>query len=759
MHHTSSVQKLHGVCHVSAHRACQPDGVMCDATHGIGTDQPLLRTRRSVPCQERVKVPQRSPLEHGVQRLSLRAPKEPEAVHDALVLVELQQSHFVEDVSSPAQLSTRPALEGNELAVTLAPGLEHRPRRVGCNLLENLKIRETGCERCEFRSARRCHAWWECWQSPRGTCMDAAASPEEGSEPSEHEGRRHTRSPLVALFFLLRHSARGFASNFLFAYNLASGLSVLLHAIRLARQGQPLSLTKLVGEASVKFRVPATRLGIAVGGFTGLYRLLNGAGHMLLKRELPQSDSFPGPISEAESVSEPSSPPSFGEAIRRWAAETGEDWPAHACVFGSAALAAGASSFALKRSTRASLALYVFARALQVIWRAARRRGVLQSVGVSSTVENWLQQLGLSVCSGFMMYAYVMRPEALDPSLRRFMLRAAPVDPVALRFAASVVRGEPVNVDETNAYLNAVCPDFPKRWGAGVLGGKNDQTLPHWPGDLGPPGERRLSWPAWWSEFRAQALDAANPLVVTRPGKLADLKAFLRQSSTRRPPYLSKQGSSPALDGWGKPLQRIVVGPHVPFAPACVLRPQQPITLLHWLETFSSAFRTTFPVYLAISAVPSAAFQPLKLVSQPVDWTISLVSSAARSSVYLASFVTTYMGVVDVSRVWLAPLLPPSLRETRALYFGAGAISGLATFIERPSRRAELLMYCIGRAMEVAAAILTSRRLAVPLPHWDAVLLGLSCAVLVHAHVFDPELLGALPKTVLNALIGRPNES
>jgi len=554
----------------------------------------------------------------------------------------------------------------------------------------------------------------------------------------------------------LRVSSAGFANKFLFTYSLAAGTALLLHLVKTLRtKGKTVSLTGLVGEASLRFRVPASRAALFVGGFTMLYKL--GVELSALGGGSGEEDELV-PAEDASTASE-------GEA--RPVDESGRASPL--VVAASAAVAAGAASMALAPPTRASMSLYTLTRAMHVLWRAARSRGLLGSAKPSAWVEAGFRGVSEALCVGVVMYAYVMRPGALDPSLRRFMVNTAPVDPVALRAAAAAARGDPVDVAEVNRYVTAVCPDWRERWGGGELGGtvRAGTTPEWWPADMGPPGEARMTWGEWWSAVAAGAWPALNPLRQQRPGKLRDLRRWLKAAgrSAAPPgaaPYLSAPpaatplppAAGTALSPWGQP-DGPAARPLVSVAPSIVLRPQQPVSVLHWLETFSSAFRSTLPLYSVLGVVPVAAFRTSALVRRPLSVAWDVATTATRSAVFISSFVTVYMASIDLFHRYASPATAAgSPRSSRLVFLGAGMVTSLTMALERRSRRAELLMYCFARSLEVMAAVLAARGWRA-VPGWDSVLLGLSTGVLVYAHRFEPGLLGALPRAVLDSILGK----
>lgn len=132
-------------------------------------------------------------------------------------------------------------------------------------------------------------------------------------------------------------SLKTFGSNFSLVFYVRAGVALLARALSLLRTSprKLLSWHSLLGESNLGFRVEAVRLGLFVGGFAALYRVLRA----VLQLFLPQ----------------------------RWHAA------AVAGAFASSSLAA------LPAESRRTFALYAFARALQCGWNLLADAGRVPS--------------------------------------------------------------------------------------------------------------------------------------------------------------------------------------------------------------------------------------------------------------------------------------------------------------------------------------------------------------------------------------------
>lgn len=78
------------------------------------------------------------------------------------------------------------------------------------------------------------------------------------------------------------------------------------------------------------------------------------------------------------------------------------------------------------------------------------------------------------------------------------------------------------------------------------------------------------------------------------------------------------------------------------------------------------------------------------------------VAATVRSTAFISAFVGLYMGAVCTHRNLVG-------RDHRAVYYAAGVVAASALFIEKKSRRAELALYLMPRAVDSLVATMAGR--------------------------------------------------
>ncbi|KAK9805247.1 hypothetical protein WJX72_008453 [[Myrmecia] bisecta] len=225
----------------------------------------------------------------------------------------------------------------------------------------------------------------------------------------------------------------GFKRGFVLAYGVRAGIGIVARALQLwrARQYSALGGWGLLSEKGLVYREDAVRLGLFVGGFTGLYHLLHEV--LAARCGTPQNE---GQI----------------------------------CFI--AGTVAGLTLLFQTGGRRRTLAMYMAARLAQCWYNSLKTQGRWHFWG-----SNWDygDALLFALSSAQVMYAYVMRPETLPESYWRFIVRSGPIDAKVLEAVRSTNRGQPVNVEAVNAYVSAaggatfLTSAFPRQIPAAIL--------------------------------------------------------------------------------------------------------------------------------------------------------------------------------------------------------------------------------------------------------------------------------------------------
>ena len=246
----------------------------------------------------------------------------------------------------------------------------------------------------------------------------------------------------------------GLRRGFILAYAARAGVSLFTHAfvcVRKRRWRDEFGW-KFFSEEGLVYREDAVRLGIFVGGFSGIYHALRALGRPSAAPTGEGAESagtrLPGGAEEG----------AWGRAggglARRLQGLLGG--PAGPGLAGGLA---GLVVLSQVPSRRRTLALYMLARALQCY--VAARLAAFAAGGPLSWADTVVGRLGCmpgagiaawSLATAQIMYSYVMRPEALPHSYWKFIARSGPIDVRVLAAVRDTVRGRPIDAEALNAW-------------------------------------------------------------------------------------------------------------------------------------------------------------------------------------------------------------------------------------------------------------------------------------------------------------------
>lgn len=363
------------------------------------------------------------------------------------------------------------------------------------------------------------------------------------------------------------------------------------------------------------------------------------------------------------------------------------------------ALAGGAASafvLALDPETRHSVALYMAVRALQALYNAFKSRGWWHVWGSSWPHGDTLL---FSVASAQVMYAYVMRPDTLPRSYNNFIVSTGPIERGVLTAVRDQVRGVPLDVPA----LSNLCHRANTSWAS------------DWTGRGGP-------------SFAAQLL------AMLRSRVQGASKAAGRKGAT-----------AAAVVGAAQPVLASALPPRIPCS---VLHPQQPLCTVQAVATWVDAFTRVFPTYLTLTTVPAVVLRLRNFLRRPLGTLRTAMVSTVRSSSFLASFVAIYMASICAHR----RLFPGG--DSKYTYYVAGLLASLSLLIEEKSRRSELALYVLPRAMDSLFQTMRDRRWVGSLWQGETVLFSSAMAVLMFFHQREQAALGGLVRRGLGILLG-----
>jgi len=120
-----------------------------------------------------------------------------------------------------------------------------------------------------------------------------------------------------------------------------------------------------------------------------------------------------------------------------------------------AGLLSGFTLLFLEKDSRRTVSLYLLGRVAECIYNSLKSRGLWHFWG---SHWNHGDALLFSLASAQIMYAYVMRPETLDESYYKFIVRSGPMKEVVLQAVRSCNRNKPVDVEKVLSYVTDTNP-------------------------------------------------------------------------------------------------------------------------------------------------------------------------------------------------------------------------------------------------------------------------------------------------------------
>lgn len=194
------------------------------------------------------------------------------------------------------------------------------------------------------------------------------------------------------------------------------------------------------------------------------------------------------------------------------------------------------------------------------------------------------------------------------------------------------------------------------------------------------------------------------------------------------------------------------IGSDAACVPCDIMHPHTASCALATITAGAGTFRKTFPLYMSISLVPYCVFNAKRAMGDPANtmWTAFL--GAVRSTAFLASFVSSFQAVVCTERN-----LFTQKSDSGLLYMLAGFVASLSLLVEKKSRRSELALYVMPRALDSLFLTLTQDKW-VPSIHLGEVALFSACmGALMHYHNQEPDTMAPLVRTIIARIVfGQP---
>lgn len=181
------------------------------------------------------------------------------------------------------------------------------------------------------------------------------------------------------------------------------------------------------------------------------------------------------------------------------------------------------------------------------------------------------------------------------------------------------------------------------------------------------------------------------------------------------------------------------------FIPCHVLHPlHAPSCTVHAIKRWFIGFWSGLSVYATVHLVPLLLFRARSLVKAPLSTLGKVGSAIFFSTSFITSFQFIFWSVFCSSR----NLLQRDVRLTTVL---AGLAAGLSVLWEKKSRRSELALFTLPRAIDCAWKILVKRGLARNVPHAELAIFAAAMGTILafyqrDAAIIKPHYLGAMKR-------------
>mmetsp|Transcript_28858 Transcript_28858/g.94322 ORF Transcript_28858/g.94322 Transcript_28858/m.94322 type:complete len:460 (-) Transcript_28858:811-2190(-) len=173
----------------------------------------------------------------------------------------------------------------------------------------------------------------------------------------------------------------------------------------------------------------------------------------------------------------------------------------------------------------------------------------------------------------------------------------------------------------------------------------------------------------------------------------------------------------------------------------------------HFAKHMIGGFGRALPVYAAVYLAPAVAVHGKRLAREPQRILSKAILGAGRSSLFLATYCAL---------AWYALCLNQRVRGRLAYpeLVGACAAAGLSTLIEKKSRRLELGLYCMARALEVSweAEMLRRGRRGSAVPRVDLFAFSLSVGGIYYCLRTERDIFKSKYLHVLDWVYGNDEE-
>jgi Tim17/Tim22/Tim23/Pmp24 family len=188
--------------------------------------------------------------------------------------------------------------------------------------------------------------------------------------------------------------------------------------------------------------------------------------------------------------------------------------------------------------------------------------------------------------------------------------------------------------------------------------------------------------------------------------------------------------------------------PNPTLMPCSVLHPLEPHSCtLHAIKRWFIGFKTSIPVYTTVHGLPLIIFRLKQLMAEPLTCTLRTAKAICYSTSFITSFQTIYW-------ITFCSVRKLANRDTTWAHFSAGFMAGLSLLWEKESRRGELALFTIPRAIDSAWKILKRYKMVRDVKHAETFIFAISAAFVMMFHQHRSDVIKPTYKGLLARFFG-----
>ncbi|KAJ1296604.1 hypothetical protein BS78_01G314500, partial [Paspalum vaginatum] len=172
----------------------------------------------------------------------------------------------------------------------------------------------------------------------------------------------------------------------------------------------------------------------------------------------------------------------------------------------------------------------------------------------------------------------------------------------------------------------------------------------------------------------------------------------------------------------------------------------------HFFSFLLQAYGRAFPVYVPVYLIPAFVVHRTHLIKRPLSAIGKNLLGIARSSLFLSVYCASEWG-------WTCLLFRTFQRCNIPLLVLGTFPTGLALLIEKKSRRIEISLYCLARALESFCTRMADAGLlpsVLQIQRADVIVFSIATSIIMHCYAQEREVFRSKYLNVLDCVFGVP---